>query len=75
MPHWALYLMLVVTALIAGIQNALAGGGSFITFPALLFFGMGDFLSPLISLSSSTPPICSPECIVKTTPAEPSAIR
>jgi uncharacterized membrane protein YfcA len=41
MPHWALYLMLVVTALIAGIQNALAGGGSFITFPALLFFGMG----------------------------------
>jgi uncharacterized membrane protein YfcA len=41
MPHWAMYLMLVVTALIAGIQNALAGGGSFITFPALLFFGMG----------------------------------
>jgi uncharacterized membrane protein YfcA len=40
MPHWAMYLMLVVTALIAGIQNALAGGGSFITFPALLFFGM-----------------------------------
>jgi uncharacterized membrane protein YfcA len=33
--------MLVVTALIAGIQNALAGGGSFITFPALLVFGMG----------------------------------
>jgi uncharacterized membrane protein YfcA len=41
MPHWAMYAMLVVTALIAGIQNALAGGGSFITFPALLFFGMG----------------------------------
>jgi len=41
MPHWAMYLLLVVTALIAGIQNALAGGGSFITFPALLFFGMG----------------------------------
>jgi uncharacterized membrane protein YfcA len=36
-----MYGMLVVTALIAGIQNALAGGGSFITFPALLFFGMG----------------------------------
>jgi uncharacterized membrane protein YfcA len=34
------YLLLVGTALIAGIQNALAGGGSFITFPALLLFGM-----------------------------------
>jgi uncharacterized membrane protein YfcA len=41
MAHWPIYLMLVGTALIAGIQNALAGGGSFITFPALLFFGMG----------------------------------
>jgi len=41
MPHWVLYVMLLVTALIAGTQNALAGGGSFITFPALLFFGMG----------------------------------
>ena len=35
------YLLLLVTALIAGAQNALAGGGSFITFPALLLFGMG----------------------------------
>ncbi len=35
-----LYLLLVVAAFIAGAQNALAGGGSFITFPALLFFGM-----------------------------------
>jgi len=41
MPHWAMYLMLFITALIAGTQNALAGGGSFITFPALLLFGMG----------------------------------
>jgi uncharacterized membrane protein YfcA len=40
MPHWAMYLILGLTALIAGMQNALAGGGSFITFPALLFFGM-----------------------------------
>ena len=35
------YLLLLVTAVIAGAQNALAGGGSFITFPALLLFGMG----------------------------------
>jgi len=32
--------VLVVTAIIAGAQNALAGGGSFLTFPALLLLGM-----------------------------------
>ena len=36
-----LYAFLVVAAFIAGVQNALAGGGSFITFPALMLFGMG----------------------------------
>jgi uncharacterized membrane protein YfcA len=36
-----LYGFLVGAALLAGIQNALAGGGSFLTFPALLLFGMG----------------------------------
>jgi hypothetical protein len=41
MPHWAVFLLLGATALIAGIQNAFAGGGSFITFPALILFGMG----------------------------------
>ncbi len=35
------YGLLIVAALIAGAQNALAGGGSFVTFPALLLFGMG----------------------------------
>jgi uncharacterized membrane protein YfcA len=41
MHGWPVYLLLIFTALIAGLQNALAGGGSFITFPALLLFGMG----------------------------------
>jgi uncharacterized membrane protein YfcA len=36
-----LYALLMGVALLAGIQNALAGGGSFLTFPALLLFGMG----------------------------------
>jgi uncharacterized membrane protein YfcA len=36
-----LYLMLVFAGFVAGAQNALAGGGSFLTFPALLLFGMG----------------------------------
>lgn len=41
MHGWWLYAFLVGAALLAGMQNALAGGGSFLTFPALLLFGMG----------------------------------
>jgi uncharacterized membrane protein YfcA len=33
-------LVLGLAAFVAGIQNALAGGGSFLTFPALLFTGL-----------------------------------
>ncbi len=36
-----LTLFLVAAAFVAGAQNALAGGGSFLTFPALLLAGMG----------------------------------
>jgi uncharacterized membrane protein YfcA len=32
--------LLALVALIAGLQNALAGGGSFLTFPALLITGL-----------------------------------
>ena len=35
-----IYLLLFVVALWAGIQNALAGGGTFITFPVLLWAGL-----------------------------------
>ena len=41
MHQASLFALLVAAALVAGAQNALAGGGSFITFPALLLFGMG----------------------------------
>ncbi len=40
MHHASLLALLILAATIAGAQNALAGGGSFITFPALLLFGM-----------------------------------
>ncbi|HWB31559.1 MAG TPA: sulfite exporter TauE/SafE family protein [Acidobacteriaceae bacterium] len=36
----AAYLWLVVASLIAGVMNAMAGGGSFITFPAMLAVGV-----------------------------------
>ncbi len=38
-PGWLL-LMLLLVGFAAGVQNALAGGGSFLTFPALLLAGM-----------------------------------
>jgi uncharacterized membrane protein YfcA len=40
MSHGVLFLLLLTIAFVAGVQNALAGGGSFITFPALLLFGL-----------------------------------
>jgi uncharacterized membrane protein YfcA len=35
------FIVLAAASFIAGVQNALAGGGSFLTFPALLFSGIG----------------------------------
>src|SRR5581483_9094644 len=35
-----MFLLLALVAFIAGVQNALAGGGSFLTFPALLVSGL-----------------------------------
>lgn len=51
-PPLELHVILLVAAagFIAGVQNALAGGGSFITFPALLLAG----LNPLSANMTST---------------------
>jgi len=45
-----LILMVATAGFLAGVQNALAGGGSFITFPALLLAG----LNPLAANMTST---------------------
>ncbi len=37
--HWH-YVWLVIASLIAGVMNAMAGGGSFVAFPAMLAMGM-----------------------------------
>ncbi len=47
MEHWEL---LVAAGLLAGAMNAVAGGGSFITFPALLYAGV----PPIAANASST---------------------
>lgn len=38
-PHWR-YAWLVTASLLAGIMNAMAGGGSFLSFPAMLAIGV-----------------------------------
>ncbi len=43
-------LLLAVAGLLAGAMNAIAGGGSFVTFPAMVFAG----LPPVIANASST---------------------
>jgi uncharacterized membrane protein YfcA len=37
MPDWAWYLLLVPAGFVAGIVNTIAGGGSFLTLPALMY--------------------------------------
>ena len=44
------YLLIAIAALVAGTMNAVAGGGSFFTFPALVFIGV----PPIIANASST---------------------
>jgi uncharacterized protein len=44
------YLLLIVAAFAAGVMNSIAGGGSFVTFPALVFTGV----PPISANASST---------------------
>ncbi len=39
-PNWGEFLLLVAAGCAAGTLNVLAGGGSFITLPVLIFFGL-----------------------------------
>jgi uncharacterized membrane protein YfcA len=40
-PAWMTLSVLAIVGFIAGVQNSLAGGGSFLTFPVLLLTGLG----------------------------------
>jgi uncharacterized membrane protein YfcA len=40
MPDWLLYLILLGSGLAAGALNVVAGGGSFLTLPVLIFLGL-----------------------------------
>src|SRR5215831_20318640 len=41
----AAHILLVIAALGAGLMNAIAGGGSFLTFPALVFTGVPSIVA------------------------------
>jgi uncharacterized protein len=41
--------IVAIAAFVAGVQNALAGGGSFLTFPALLLTGLGPVAANITS--------------------------
>ncbi|WP_373289773.1 TSUP family transporter, partial [Polymorphobacter multimanifer] len=45
----AMLLLLLVAGVWAGIQNALAGGGSFVTLPALIIAGLAPKLANITS--------------------------
>jgi len=40
MPDWIIYLILFPAGFVAGILNVVAGGGSFLTLPVLIFLGL-----------------------------------
>lgn len=40
MPDWMVYLILFPAGLVAGTLNVIAGGGSFLTLPVLIFLGL-----------------------------------
>lgn len=52
LAHWAL---LVVAAFAAGVLNAVAGGGSFLTFPALVFTGVPPIVANATSALAVSP--------------------
>ncbi len=49
------FLLLFIAGLAGGVLNSLAGGGSFITFPALIFVGV----PPLIANATNTFASCA----------------
>lgn len=50
--HW---LLLVTAAFAAGVLNAIAGGGSFLTFPALVFTGLPPIMANATSAVAVSP--------------------
>ncbi len=55
MTHAVSFLILIIAALGAGLMNAVAGGGSFLTFPALVFTGVPSIIANASSTMALIP--------------------
>src|SRR5271167_2245138 len=51
----ASYLLLIAAAFVAGVINSVAGGGSFLTFPALVFTGVPSIVANASSTVALVP--------------------
>ena len=58
MEHWLAYLVLCPAALIGGMINSVAGGGTLITFPALLWALGGTPGATIIANATNTVALC-----------------
>ena len=69
------YLLLIIAALAAGLINAVAGGGMFLTFPALVFTGVPSFIANASSTTAIIPGILASawayraDCLLYTSPS------
>ena len=45
MDHWSSYLLLFGVGSVAGVLNVVAGGGSFLTLPVMIFLGLPPTLA------------------------------
>ncbi|MDP2417483.1 MAG: TSUP family transporter, partial [Hydrogenophaga sp.] len=55
MDFWTTSLLLAGAAFAAGVLNAIAGGGSFLTFPALVFAGVPPIMANATSAQAVSP--------------------
>ena len=55
MDFWTTSLLLAGAAFAAGVLNAIAGGGSFLTFPALVFAGVPPIMANATSALAVSP--------------------
>jgi uncharacterized membrane protein YfcA len=55
MDSWAIWALLTGAAFAAGVLNAIAGGGSFLTFPALVFAGLPPIVANATSAVAVSP--------------------
>ena len=52
--------LMFIAAFLAGVVNSIAGGGTLLTFPVLIWLG----LDPKIANATTTPDVCRPTMVI-----------